>query len=171
MSHNSISWFPLPARKYLPSLGTAIESTDQTLGPSSVDERPHLPASQTRIVSSFEPDNTRVPSGVIATQLTSPLCPDSVARHSPVSRSQILTVLSCEPDAAQLPSGPTATLLTSRSCPVNFRWGTANGSVRCGFFSGLPRPRGSNGAAGSGASASGPQAASSSSSAASPSSR
>ena len=59
----------------------------------------------------------RLPSGLNATEVTSPECPSSVATHSPVAAFHTRTVVSSLPDAMRLPSGLNATEFTW--CPLS----------------------------------------------------
>ena len=99
-----------------------------------------------RIVLSLDPETIVIPSGLMATLLTSPLCPSSLVFSWPVSMSHTLKdtgrlmfqkeelqgarTLGCwmthqigsphDPDTMVFPSGLIATVLTPSMCPSIF---------------------------------------------------
>src|SRR5437660_4209441 len=65
------------------------------------------------------PAATRLPSGLKATDQTTPRWWRGGSTSCPVVASQTRTILSSPPEAIRLPSGENATLWTRSSCPLN----------------------------------------------------
>ncbi len=63
------------------------------------------------------PEARVLPSGLKATEVTSPACDKSVAVYLPLATSQSLTAKSLPPEAKVLPSGLNATDTTDSVCP------------------------------------------------------
>ena len=103
---------------FLPSGENATELTDQVCPWRGLPTWPPVCASQTRMVSSEEPDTMCLPSGENATELTDQVCPwRGLPTWPPVCASQTQMVSSEEPDTMCLPSGENATELTDFVCP------------------------------------------------------
>ena len=77
-----------------------------------------VPASQTFTVPSSLAEASRLPSGLNATLMTSPVCPLRVRVSCPVPASHTFTVLSSLAEASRLPSGLNATLVTAVRVPL-----------------------------------------------------
>jgi hypothetical protein len=69
-----------------------------------------------RVLSSL-PDRAYLPSGVMATKITTPVCPVKVRISLPVEISQSLRVLSSLPDRTYWPSGEKTMERTTAVCP------------------------------------------------------
>src|SRR5262249_21634068 len=77
-----------------------------------------LDSSHSRSVLSPLPERAQRPSGLNATDLTSPVCPLKVRRHWALATSHSRTVSSTLPERAQRPSGPHATEITPAVCSL-----------------------------------------------------
>jgi hypothetical protein len=74
-------------------------------------------ASQTRAVSSRDPETTSVPSGENATEVTVSACPPNDTIHRPVTASQT-NALEVDAVARRVLSGENATSWTASKCPA-----------------------------------------------------
>src|ERR1700758_1594071 len=77
--------------------------------------------SHSRAVLSSDPDSTRAPSGLKATEVTEPSCPLKARISFPVAASHRRAVLSPDPVSTRAPSGLKATEVTNCSCPLKAR--------------------------------------------------
>ncbi|MEM6962370.1 MAG: hypothetical protein AAF550_11625, partial [Myxococcota bacterium] len=72
-------------------------------------------------VPSFELETTNGLLGMIATEVTGPVCPLRMRRHSPVLGFHTLMVWSSEPEMTRSPFGENATEVTGPVCPLRMR--------------------------------------------------